>query len=361
MTTTIRTDSPRELLALVPYQLGFRPSESAVVLSLRRGTRVGLVARVDLADLASPQTGPQVARSLVGHLLADGAGVAVLVLYTAEDLQADPSTGRRAVAQLADAADGLLPEPDCWVVGPGGYHALECPDRACCPEGGRPLAELEGTRVGAEMVLLGAAVAGSREELATLPDASPTARRAARRAAQRWERRGGDAIEHGQVHRWRRDGLALWRSLLGAEEHGATDLGRLQAALDDVLVRDAVLLDLVPGRTRLADRVVAGWTGDEVGEALGLIVDPGRGVAPPAGRIEDAVELLRQVAGHRPRAAVPAISLLAMLAWWTGDGAKAAVLVQRALATEPGYRLARLLEEALTVGMPPGWVRSASS
>jgi hypothetical protein len=35
MTTTIRTDSPRELLALIPYQLGFRPTDSLVVVSIR--------------------------------------------------------------------------------------------------------------------------------------------------------------------------------------------------------------------------------------------------------------------------------------------------------------------------------------
>ncbi len=356
MTTTIRTSSPRELLALVPFQLGFRPRESAVVVSLRRGTRVGLVARVDLTDLADPRSGPQVARMLIGHLLADGAGGALVVLYTDEDLQSDPTNGRRALAHLADAADGQLPEPEAWVVGARGYHALECADRTCCPPGGRPLAELEASQVGAEMVLLGATVEGDRAGLGQLPEAHPDRRRAARRASQRWSRRADQAHGPAEMHRWRRAGLDLWRALLAQAQPTAPDLGRLQAALDDVLVRDAVLLDLVPGQARLADRVVAGWTGPEVGDALGLIVDPGAGVAPPAS-VTAATRLLREVAGHRPPAAAPAVTLLAMLAWWTGDGARAAVLVERVLAAVPDYRLARLLDEALTVGLPPGWAR----
>ena len=47
MSTTITTRDVRELLSLVPFQLGFRPAESVVLMSLRgsRG-RAGLVARV---------------------------------------------------------------------------------------------------------------------------------------------------------------------------------------------------------------------------------------------------------------------------------------------------------------------------
>ncbi len=358
MTTTIRTSEPRELLALIPYQLGFRPRESAVVVSLRRAVRVGLVARVDLADLGDPRRGPQVARALVGHLIDDGAGAVVLVLYTDEPLQADPTVGRRALAHLADAAEPYLLEPECWVVGPTGYHALECADRSCCPPGGRPLSDLDGTRVGAEMVLLGAPVEASREDLGRVARVGSQARRSARRAGDRWAERARRASDPDALRRWRHDGLCGWRALVAGRAASAPAFGRCAAALDDVLVRDAVLLDLVPGHERLADRVVAGWNGPEVGDALRAMVDPAAGVAPPAERVERAAEALRQVAGHRPRAAVPALTLLAMLAWWSGDGARAAVLVERALDADPDYRLAGLLEQTLAAGMPPGWLRA---
>ena len=92
-TTTIRVREPRELLSLIPHQLGFHPRESAVVVSLRepRG-RVGLVARVDLADLGDRDSGPQLARTLVTHLVNDGAGRAVLVVYTDQGAHAARST-----------------------------------------------------------------------------------------------------------------------------------------------------------------------------------------------------------------------------------------------------------------------------
>ena len=170
------------------------------------------------------------------------------------------------------------------------------------------------------MVLLGAPVEASREALGRMPVVGPDARRSARRAAVRWAERGLRASEPAEQHRWRRDGLALWRGLVAVRGGPPVALGRCQAALDDVLVRDAVLLDLVPGHERLADRVVAGWNGPEIGTALRAVVDPGSGVAPPE-RAERAAQVLRLVVGHRPRAAVPALTLLAVCSrggWVTG-------------------------------------------
>ena len=45
--TCIRLGGPSDILAVLPYQLGFHPRESLVVVSLH-GTRMGLVQRIDL-------------------------------------------------------------------------------------------------------------------------------------------------------------------------------------------------------------------------------------------------------------------------------------------------------------------------
>src|SRR5690606_9132425 len=161
--------------SMIPYQLGFAPQRSVVVLSLRGArSRVGLIARVDLDDLVDEDHGPQVARTLVSHLVTDGARRAVVVLYT------DDATGpvgvsspeSRAAATFAEAAEHLLGEPECWVVGPTGYFGLKCSDRTCCPPGGRPLTDLLSTRVGAQMVLAGVTIAGSRQDLGQVVPAS---------------------------------------------------------------------------------------------------------------------------------------------------------------------------------------------
>lgn len=379
MPTTIRTSEPRELLSLIPYQLGFRPEESAVLVSLRgERSRVGLVARVDLGDLGDPDHGPVMARSLVNHLVADGAHRCVLVLYTGRP-PADVAGHVGAVrCHVADAADHHLGSVECWVVGPEGWYGLDCADPRCCPPGGRPLAELQSTEIGAHMVLTGATVQPSRAGLATIPPADAAARRSTRRAAVRWAERAVLATAE-DLPTWRRRGLALWRAELAAAlaavgkdaepdvpvttplgGHGRepATLGRLQAALADVLVRDAVLIGFVPGNDRVADRVVAGDPGADVAAALRAIIDPVDGVPPEPALVRASAALLRDVVAHSSRAGgAPARTLLAVLAWWQGDGVRAGALVDAALAAAPGHRLALLLAETLEAGMPPGWLR----
>lgn len=375
MTTTIRTREPRELLALIPFQLGFRPRESAVVVSIRtHRSRVGLVARVDLDALADPEHGPVLARSLVQHLVADGAGSVVLVLYTELDLGGpDETVGHAAHDHLVEAADHLLGPPSTWVVGPAGWFGFGCHDGGCCPPGGRPLGDLEAAAVSAEMVLRGAAVASRREDLGDLGSVGGRDRRSARRAASRWSARRVACTEPAALHRWRQISLDLWRAeLRSACEPGRIEqdpdalrgtgvlsappvLGRLAAGLEDVLVRDAVLLLLVPGTGLLPDRLVAGDAGHEVGAALQRVVDPSCGVPPQEATLAGAERLLRAVGAHAPgHPAVP--TLLGVLAWWQGDGARAGVLLERALEHDPSYRLALLVQEALGYGMPPGWL-----
>ncbi|PSK63096.1 hypothetical protein B0E53_04965 [Micromonospora sp. MH33] len=61
---------------------------------------------------------------------------------------------------------------------------------------------------------------------------------------------------------------------------------------------------------------------------------------------------------HPTLAAGPA-SLLAFAAWRCGNGALASVAVDRALAADPDYSLAHLIDQALRAGLPPsvlnGW------
>lgn len=51
--------------------------------------------------------------------------------------------------------------------------------------------------------------------------------------------------------------------------------------------------------------------------------------------------------------AAPLLSLVAAVAWWCGDGARARVAVDRALELEPGHVLAGLLRDALDGGLRP--------
>ncbi|MBN0039579.1 DUF4192 domain-containing protein [Cellulosimicrobium cellulans] len=391
MTTLIRAQGPRELLAYVPYRLGYRPQDSVVLVGLRppRG-RIGLVVRVDVPDVADLEHGPQLARSVVGHLAADGAERVVLVVYTDAPLRSGgvgAAVARAAVEHCREAVEPHHGPVEVWVVAPSGWYALDCAEDECCPPGGRPLRELESSEVGAHMVLAGAALADSREEALRIPRASADERRRAARAARRVRdrARGGGAADRradpeAVAVACRIESLAEWRTAVArvaqderdrtgdealdartaARLPPATVLGRLAAGLEAVPVRDAVLVSLVPGTGDLPDRTVRGGDVDAgTARAIASIVDPAAGLAPDPVVTGPARTVLEAVVAHAPRGSTaPALTLLALVAWWHGDGGRAGRRLDEALAEDPTYRLALLLSSALDAGVPPGWIRA---
>ncbi len=64
------------------------------------------------------------------------------------------------------------------------------------------------------------------------------------------------------------------------------------------------------------------------------------------------------VVRHAGEAYVPApASLLAFIAWQTGEGALANIAIERALAADPDYSMAHLIGQAVSAGLPPSAAR----
>jgi len=129
-------------------------------------------------------------------------------------------------------------------------------------------------------------------------------------------------------------------------------------------VRDAVLLTLVAGTGDLAERslqpsaAAPGALAGETAAALGAILSTQRGVPPDWQAHDGPFDVLQRLVAHAPGPdRAPALTLLGLLAWWQGDGARAGVLLERAVDADPRYRLAHLLIDALSAGVAPGWVR----
>lgn len=392
MTSTIRVSEPRELLALIPHQLGFAPTNSMVLVSLREPrSRVGLVARVDLADLSDSQFGPQLARSLVAHLDSDRASRCILVCYVSTPLQTGdpvPDDARAAALCLEDAIGDFFPIEERFVVDPQRFHCVD-PELGIS-EPGRPLADLQSTAVGAQMVMAGNVVASDREGLGSLPIASGKDRRVAEGARQGWSSLRGlletpglepedlarEAVIRvgkrapGTLPEWRAAGLRLWRHEVDRartefDAHTArarpTTWGRLAAALEDVVVRDAALLALVVGSSLPEDSLLPDDHDAEIGRAIAAILDPTVGSAPNPHVVGPSSSVLRMITTHAvDQQHAPAATLLALIAWWEGKGAQASVWLERAQDADPEYRLAGLLAEAINTGMPPGWVRKSA-
>src|SRR5258708_288423 len=71
--------SAPDLLAFLPYRIGYHPTDSVLAVALT-GTRVTLIARVDLPDTDDPSA-RDVADSLAVPAAATGATTAILIGY----------------------------------------------------------------------------------------------------------------------------------------------------------------------------------------------------------------------------------------------------------------------------------------
>ncbi|SDP56677.1 protein of unknown function [Klenkia soli] len=349
--TAVRLDTGPELAAALPQLLGFVPEESLVLVALTgsRATRVGVTLRV---DLPGPDDASALATDVVARLGPEPpAAVVALVVTEASDVPAEvdldalsdvplhaldpvglrllrtagadlPGRGvvRAVGGVLADAGVPLLA---ALLVRGGRCWDYDCADPCCDPGAGRPLPG--GTSaLAVASVVDGRVVAADRAELvARLAPATGVAALAMGRACS--------VVGAGQaeaLHRlgWEAVAAESWRLVQGAVAAGRhlTDeaVARLGWALTETEVRDQALA-LGAGPTAAAAEAL--WT-----------------------------ELVRRLPA--PLDAAPA-TLLAATAWARGDGTTAGVALDRALASQPGYRLAQLLRQGLTAGLPPSAVR----
>ena len=310
----IRLAGPADLLAVLPYLLGFHPTDSLVVVGLHQG-RIVFCFRADLADPPDPHriTTMLAAQSLTGVILV-GYGPAELV---------DPAS-RQVADVLAAAGQPVL---DRLRTNRGRFWSATCTDTDCCPPEGRPLGDR--TRVAAEATVAGLVARPGRDDLArqVAPVTGPE-RVAMERATHRAEVRVQALLDTAPTpaaaaERMLTEGLAA--------------------------VRDAASRYATDPVTRLTDDEVA-W--------LGVVL--------AATQIRDEAWLLaeRDLPGHRAlwtdvmrRVAddyLPApASLTGFVCWQQGDAAVGMMALGRALAVDPSYSMALLLSQALAGGLPP--------
>ncbi len=393
----VRTSTPEDLLALAAHTLGFWPSESLVMISLR-GPRLrsGLVARVDLdactaaAERAVATGDPTALDHLVDQLLPamvrDGAR-AVVVLLCAE--VSGVSAAHAAVVESAGrvVARHGLELVDAALLGAGRRWSLTCSD-GCCPAGGVAM-DPRTSRVAAEGVLAGSAPARSRgelldEHLAALAPATGDETTATTAAVAGLELSSSSAFGVAVATRGPADDagparavLRLWWRLVGpAADEGPVpqESAELLVGLTDLLVRDALMVSVTPTGPRHLGLVDA--PGDGAGEPGGprahLPRDRGALLEAVTAALADcssaqhpgddavserAAAVLTVIARTAPRhlRAAP-LALLAYVHWWRASTLAAEAAAQAAVVADPGHGLGELVSALLARGVAPDWL-----
>jgi uncharacterized protein DUF4192 len=311
----LRISTPGDLVAAVPYLLGFTPTDSLVVIGLRRRRAVFQV-RLDLPGEDERRATADYIGSVVARQDVSGA---LVVGYGAVE----------PVAAAIDAVSEALEERSIAVleklrVADDRYWSYVCTNPDCCSADGTPV-DVGSSRVAAEATYFGLTASASREAVAARlapvdGDEAFESRAAAARAEGRFARLM--AAEHA-------DGaaMAVVAGMLAIDEavERVTDGGSLTA---DEVAWLALLLVNISVRDYVWDNV-----GADVATHVNLWTDVLRRCDPSL-------------------AAAPG-TLLAFAAWRSGEGAISSMALERALTADPNYSMARLLLHAIDGGMSP--------
>lgn len=299
--TVLRVREPGDILGVVPYLLGFHPTESLVAAFVRR-RQVVVTARIDLAATADIE-------ALVDQLEQVGRQIGsrslVLIGYSAD---AGVRDLMRDLADLIplDLVDVLAVSGDSWW--------SVCCEGECCPAEGRPY-DISSHPLAAAAVMAGISATATRQEIADLAAGPPAADR---------DRLGGLAEDvAGQLARMspRRRRQRMTRLIDRAlRSGGPTEAEAIEIA---VLARDVTVRDV-------------GW-------AL-----MSRETA------DEHVSLWRRVVSVavRPSEAAP-LGMLAMAGWLSGNGALLNCCIERLERVAPDYSLLGLCREISDQAVPP--------
>lgn len=320
MNTTERTDvtllrlrTPEDVLAQIPFLVGFHPSQSLVGLALDDAQRLVFCCRLDLPPPDCPDA---VLAAGAGEVVAlsrrYGAGAVLLVAYSDDEW-----SSRRLLARVREACDQAeMAVVELLRTDGRRYWSELCRDPLCCPPEGTPY-DLGLSPLTAEAVVEGAVAFPSSEAAgAALAPVDGVVVAAATREflAELGSRSADELVECGVAY--------VTPLLLGwlRAPRVLTDeeVARLSVYCANREVRDAAWSLM---RHEAPSRHQDFWR------------DVARRAAPPY--------------------TVAPLSLFGFAAWQSGDGALARLAVQRALALDPDHALASLLALAIAHGVRP--------
>lgn len=305
--------SPHDLLAAIPFLIGYHPQDSLVLVALK-DEAVGMAMRVDMPVGVSAE-GYDL---LASHFLRDGADGAFIVAYVGEGAVDPENVLINTSAALVRAGIDIK---ESLIVRDNRFRSLICSDPTCCPPEGSAVPDLGSSRIAAEHVIAGHPmpfenVDGLVQSIAALPSSFESVW--ADEVQAFWVSSDSEEIQELQ-----RDGATAIIDLVGEyrEGRGAEDrelAARVIGRLSDIQVRDFALGSHTD---ESADCYWAMWR-----------------------------DLLRIA----PRGFVaPIACLFAAMAYERGEGALAHKGLDRGLGDDDQYSLAHLLRRVFTAGWPP--------
>ncbi len=305
--------SPHDLLAAIPFLIGYHPSDSLVLVSIKDDC-VGMAMRIDY-----PIDQSEIAFDLcASHISADEADGALIVAYQPRERSDGDEVLAQTTAALSRAGIAIY---ESILIAEGSYRSLLCHDITCCPIDGRPVPPHDSSRIAMESV-----VAGHPMPFASFAELGTSVRSNLLAQEEQWLERVQKSYvdpSDSDLNNLQRDGATAVIDLANdfITNGISTDqdlIAHVLGRLSEIQVRDFAL-------------------GSHDGESA-------------VGYQSMWMHLLRSAP---PGFIAPVACLAAAIAYEHGDGALARAALDRAFVDSPTYSLALLLKRVFSAGWPP--------
>ena len=139
--TIVKT--PHDLLAAVPFLIGYHPNDSLVMISVKSDA-LEMAMRIDFP--INPPAGAY--QLLASHLQRDNAEAALIMAYE----PSDNDSGEEVLTNIAAAVSELdIPIRELMLVRDGRWRSMICDDPSCCPPEGNEITDFRNSRITAEI------------------------------------------------------------------------------------------------------------------------------------------------------------------------------------------------------------------
>jgi Domain of unknown function (DUF4192) len=303
--------SPIDLLATVPFLIGYAPQNSLVIVGLK-DDEMSLAMRVDYPEDIDPDQ----IDSLANHLVREASDGALLVAYLPENILDSESL----LAPLREAIEMReIKVRECITVSGGKWRSSICKDPECCPPHGSDMPTLAETRVAAEQVAQGK------------PLPFPNLEQMLESIKSESNEEIKSFLKKIKNINYKADGVRV------LQREGALAINDLAAEFaEKKMSGDNLLIALV--LKRLSDLQVRDY-------AMGIVNEE---------NMETMWSMWRYLMKMAPEGYIaPVAELFSAVNYERGDGSMASKALDIAFKDQPNYPLAKLLKRVYAAGWPP--------
>ena len=324
----IQIDGPANLLATVPYLLGFNPEKSLVIVAVKgQHDQVVVSMTLDLPDKIE-DLDANFMNNLKETLKRSGADGLVAIFY----VETNPHGLQKISELLMQEISSEFHVRDILWVCDYKWASYLCGDESCCPQEGRRLEIDKPSIAQTELVLAGRSVAAKRSDLTNFLEISTVNQELIPLLSQ-FARQKAKAEHSKTLEKWESTQFKFLTSKKAIQDFDLKLSARLLFGLTDIPIRDALL----------AHHIDLAQINEDPNQYLFQLAQNWAKVA--------------KVAPATFRS--PICTCIAVFMWQAGEGILARSALEFALAQDPQFHLAKLINNALDSGMPPWEFRDA--